>query len=383
MPAIKEGENRRRNQQRRDLRHDNPVNTSLCHEINKLRQILKSVYSDLREREDKLQNALLEEILNVELEKARSLQVAQETERNTIRKEANERDESLKAEMAKMAFHLTPVTTTPKPWNVVARQNKPAKDTRPYQQSPQLNQGTMHHLHKSTIMPSPVQIEFTNLESPLDNSAELIQRIRASLSREATTENVKVKGLKMLPNNRVLVFVETRRQAETMIEHNEWSHAIEGCRMADKILFPIKVDSINRNHVFDAAGNISDEFYSSIGEENACTIPKAIWLSGKKAYGSLIAYVKQKRGNRGPTDLGDASVEEDESQFIKEEPVSNAAHDGELEPPESDATYGGKPEDPEPSKVKKESGDDATPVVDSDDDQAPEVREEPQEGQDV
>ncbi|KAJ5571807.1 hypothetical protein N7535_005467 [Penicillium sp. DV-2018c] len=144
-------------------------------------------------------------------------------------------------------------------------------------------------------MPSPLQIEFTNLESPLDNSAELIQKIRTSLSREPTTKNIEVKAIKILPNKKVKVFVETRKQAENLMEHNEWTHVIDACRVVDKILFPIKMDNVNRNHVFDVAGNISEDFYSAIGEKNTCAVPKAVWLSGKKTYGSLIAYVKQQK----------------------------------------------------------------------------------------
>ncbi|KAJ5130810.1 uncharacterized protein N7515_006849 [Penicillium bovifimosum] len=118
MPAIKEGENRRRQSPRLTERSESsqpdpheatssdatpdtteatssdatsdttiPSTQAICYEVNKLRQTFESVYSDLREREDKLQNALLreeererllaealskaiqrEEILNVELE---------------------------------------------------------------------------------------------------------------------------------------------------------------------------------------------------------------------------------------------------------------------------------------------------------------------------
>jgi hypothetical protein len=80
-------------------------------------------------------------------------------------------------------------------------------------------------------------------------------------------------------------------------------------------------------------------------------------------------------------DLGEASVEEDEPQFIKKEPCHDASHNGDLEKPQPDASHGGESEDLGSIDVKEESGGDATRLVVSDDEQDSKIKEEPQEDQ--
>lgn len=84
-------------------------------------------------------------------------------------------------------------------------------------------------------------------------------------------------------------------------EHKEVKQAIEtnlveGARVLQDDLYPVRVDSVNRVAVLDETGNIRTGAAEAFGQENDTQVAKIAWLSNRevaKAYGSMVVYLSK------------------------------------------------------------------------------------------
>jgi hypothetical protein len=71
---------------------------------------------------------------------------------------------------------------------------------------------------------------------------------------------------------------------------------VEGARILQDDLYPIRVDSVNRVAVLDETGNVRTGAIDAFGQENDTQIAKIAWLSNRevaKAYGSMVVYLNK------------------------------------------------------------------------------------------
>ncbi|KAJ9482144.1 hypothetical protein VN97_g11299 [Penicillium thymicola] len=65
-----------------------------------------------------------------------------------------------------------------------------------------------------------------------------------------------------------------------------------GAKLQGEQWFPIKLNDVKRESVFETSGTQRKGFLSTLQEENeVAEIKKIIWLNGKKRYGSMAVYL--------------------------------------------------------------------------------------------
>jgi hypothetical protein len=122
--------------------------------------------------------------------------------------------------------------------------------------------------------------------------------IRAAIEKDIRTKegsNWRCAAVMRDPRNNTYIQVACRDEKE----HNAVKLAaekakIEGVRVPQDQLFPVKVDSVNRSAVLDEYNQPHPEIAEKPGKENNVQIAKLAWLSKKdnpKPYGSMVIYV--------------------------------------------------------------------------------------------
>jgi hypothetical protein len=128
----------------------------------------------------------------------------------------------------------------------------------------------------------------------VDDPTQTREKIRATLKDDAATANVEIEGVKPTSRTTVKIFVDSEESIENLRRATHWLDALPGARLQGEQWFPIKLNDVKKESVFDASGAEREDFARTFKEENGgAQIKKIIWLSGTKRYGSMAIYLSR------------------------------------------------------------------------------------------
>jgi len=129
----------------------------------------------------------------------------------------------------------------------------------------------------------------------VDDFALTGDKIRAALQEETTTASVDIVEVKPTSKTTTKVFVGSEENVANLRRATHWHTAMSGARLQGKQWFPIKMNDIKRESVFETSGSQREDFLSALQEEDeVAEIRKIIWLSGKKRYGSMAVHLTKQ-----------------------------------------------------------------------------------------
>jgi hypothetical protein len=114
----------------------------------------------------------------------------------------------------------------------------------------------------------------------VDDPTQTREKIRATLKDDAATANVEIEGVKPTSRTTVKIFVDSEESIENLRRATHWLDALPGARLQGEQWFPIKLNDVKKESVFDASGAEREDFARTFKEENGgAQIKKIIWLS--------------------------------------------------------------------------------------------------------
>jgi hypothetical protein len=118
--------------------------------------------------------------------------------------------------------------------------------------------------------------------------------IQQAFKNNQDTEKVRIEGVKVTAGSNFKVFLASQEDVHRAREHQKWLEAFEGAKLSGEPWFPIKIDSARKTDIFDAKGDVKEDFYNDFKEENNAEIRRLLWLSGSKTYGSMVTFLSQE-----------------------------------------------------------------------------------------
>ena len=129
----------------------------------------------------------------------------------------------------------------------------------------------------------------------VDDPAQTRERIRTALQSETTTANVDIVRVKPTSRTTVKIFVDSEESVTSLRQATHWLNSIPGAKLQGEQWFPVKLNDVKKESVFEELGAQREDFASSFQDENGVAeIKKIIWLSGKKRYGSMAIYLSRQ-----------------------------------------------------------------------------------------
>ena len=129
----------------------------------------------------------------------------------------------------------------------------------------------------------------------VEEPAQIREKIPVALQGDTTTANIDVVGIKSTSSTTVKVFVDSVGSAADLRQATDWLNAFPGAKLQGEQWFPIKLNDIKKESVFEASGAQREDFAGSFQDENVVAeMKKIIWLSGKKRYGSMAIYLSRQ-----------------------------------------------------------------------------------------
>jgi hypothetical protein len=126
----------------------------------------------------------------------------------------------------------------------------------------------------------------------VDDLAQTRERIRTALQDDTTTADVNIVGVKSTSRTTVKIFVDSEESVANLRQATHWLNSLPGAKLQGEQWFPIKLNDVKKESVFDASGAQREDFARSFQDENGVAeVKKIIWLSGKKRYGSMAIYL--------------------------------------------------------------------------------------------
>lgn len=126
----------------------------------------------------------------------------------------------------------------------------------------------------------------------VDDPAQAREKIRAALQGETTTASIDVVGVEPTSKTTIKVFFDSEESGANLRRVTHWLNAMPGAKLQGEQWFPIKVNDVKRESVFETSGTQREDFLGTLQEENeVAEIKKIIWLSGKTRYGSMAIYL--------------------------------------------------------------------------------------------
>lgn len=129
----------------------------------------------------------------------------------------------------------------------------------------------------------------------VNDPAQIREKIRAALQDETATASVDVVGVKPTSKTSVKIFVDSEESVAKLRRTTHWMNAMPGAKLQGEQCFPIKLNDVKRDSVFETSGTLREDFLSTLqGENEVAEVKKTIWLSGKKRYGSMAVYLAKQ-----------------------------------------------------------------------------------------
>ena len=129
----------------------------------------------------------------------------------------------------------------------------------------------------------------------VDDPAQIREKIRTALQGETTTASVDVVGVKPTSRTTVKIFVDSEESVTNLRQATHWLNALPGAKVQGEQWFPVKLNDVQKESVFESSGAQREDFARTLPDENGVgEIKKIIWLSGKKRYGSMAIYLSRQ-----------------------------------------------------------------------------------------
>jgi hypothetical protein len=129
----------------------------------------------------------------------------------------------------------------------------------------------------------------------VDDPTQTREKIRTALQGETMTASVDIVGVKPTSRTTVKVFVDSEESVANLRQVTSWLNALPGAKLQGEQWFPVKLNDVKKESVFEASGAQREDFSKTFQDENSVAdIKKIIWLSGKKRYGSMAIYLSRQ-----------------------------------------------------------------------------------------
>ncbi|CAI7628149.1 unnamed protein product [Penicillium manginii] len=118
----------------------------------------------------------------------------------------------------------------------------------------------------------------------VDDLAQTRERIRTALQGDTTTADVNIVGVKSTSRTTVKIFVDSEESVANLRQATHWLNSLPGAKLQGEQWFPIKLNDVKKESVFDASGR-----NGKISQEASKT--RTVSQSGKKRYRSMAIYL--------------------------------------------------------------------------------------------
>ncbi|KAJ5543829.1 hypothetical protein N7494_005108 [Penicillium frequentans] len=125
-----------------------------------------------------------------------------------------------------------------------------------------------------------------------DDPTRTREKVRAALKEETTTSNIEIVGVKPTFRTTIKVFVDSEESAAQLRRATHWLSSVPGATLQGEQWFPVKLNDVKKESVYEPSGAQREDFPRIFQEENEVEqIKKLVWLSGTKRYGSMVIYL--------------------------------------------------------------------------------------------
>lgn len=125
--------------------------------------------------------------------------------------------------------------------------------------------------------------------------AQTREKVRTALKEEATTSNVEIVGVKSTSRTTIKVFVDSEESVAHLRRATHWLKSLPGATLQGEQWFPVKLNDVKKESVYETSGVQREDFTQTFQEENEVEqVKKIVWLSGTKRYGSMAIYLSRQ-----------------------------------------------------------------------------------------
>ncbi|KAJ5533354.1 hypothetical protein N7494_009906 [Penicillium frequentans] len=129
----------------------------------------------------------------------------------------------------------------------------------------------------------------------IDDPAQMREKVRAALKEETTISNVEIIGVKPTSRTTVKVFVDSEDSVAHLRRATQWLGSLPGATLQGEQWFPVKLNDVKKESVYETSGAQREDFTQIFQEENEVEqVRKIVWLSGTKRYGSMAVYLSRQ-----------------------------------------------------------------------------------------
>ncbi|KAJ5533370.1 hypothetical protein N7494_006946 [Penicillium frequentans] len=129
----------------------------------------------------------------------------------------------------------------------------------------------------------------------IDDPAQMREKVRAALKEETTISNVEIIGVKSTSRTTVKVFVDSEDSVAHLRRATQWMGSLPGATLQGEQWFPVKLNDVKKESVYETSGAQREDFTQIFQEENEVEqVRKIVWLSGTKRYGSMAVYLSRQ-----------------------------------------------------------------------------------------
>jgi hypothetical protein len=126
----------------------------------------------------------------------------------------------------------------------------------------------------------------------VDDPTRIREKIRTALQGETTTASIDVVGVKSTSRCTIKIFVDSEESVANLRQATQWLNALPGSKLQGEQWFPVKLNDVKKDSIFEASGMQREDFMNTFQDENkVAQVKKIIWLSGKKRYGSMAVFL--------------------------------------------------------------------------------------------
>lgn len=126
----------------------------------------------------------------------------------------------------------------------------------------------------------------------VEDPAHTRDKVRAAFKEETATAKVEVVGVKPTSRTTIKVFVDSEESVAQLRRATHWLSSLPGATLQGEQWFPVKLNDVKKESVYEASGKQREDFTRTFQEENKVDqVKKIVWLSGTKRYGSMVIYL--------------------------------------------------------------------------------------------
>ena len=102
----------------------------------------------------------------------------------------------------------------------------------------------------------------------IDDPAQMREKVRAALKEETTISNVEIIGVKSTSRTTVKVFVDSEDSVAHLRRATQWLGSLPGATLQGEQWFPVKLNDVKKESVYETSGAQREDFTQIFQEEN-------------------------------------------------------------------------------------------------------------------